>query len=552
MKSFLEMYKIPELNCIDGNILAIGFLKSDKSNQAYQDFTIKWMTLFDDWKSGKIPDNNEYIFETIKNYLLETLLRYKKYISVEDWTIIQSITAIDNLITVNNKQDIDIEYVDGKKFTIENGVYSATGNSKLDYDELRKYIAKGALIGIRELKSFISKNPKYSKRGKVIEDLDERVVYKDYTITTEQLTNFLESAELYSCFNAKEIRELINQKYLSKWNVIKAMSNKNITEPKVLELMQLGVLTKEEVLKKYYHATTFGELGKKPKTSIDTKLMLYALGELPIKSIETPEEQLEREKLKEETMAFLGANLDSNKIGELLTHNVLNYDESISFLSFLVEHKHIAQEQSDYYEKLMSDFKTNQLLNISQVEELGYTGQKTGETHKAGVAIDPNLRIKYLKSIGSVKRIIIKGKKMLSDQTGRERKNTIDGYELLILPEKRIGILEKFYESTRSASNDIGYKHNKKGELIPAISNATYIIPIGLAKELAENKNKQELLRLPYVRRCFHTANWVNMLESRIKEVSPEIEFDKQNTDIWAKKISENYRTNRGNDRTEK
>ena len=251
-------------------------------------------------------------------------------------------------------------------------------------------------------------------------------------------------------------------------------------------------------------------------------------------------------------MAFLGANLDSNKIGELLTHNVLNYDESISFLSFLVEHKHIAQEQSDYYEKLMSDFKTNQLLNISQVEELGYTGQKTGETHKAGVAIDPNLRIKYLKSIGSVKRIIIKGKKMLSDQTGRERKNTIDGYELLILPEKRIGILEKFYESTRSASNDIGYKHNKKGELIPAISNATYIIPIGLAKELAENKNKQELLRLPYVRRCFHTANWVNMLESRIKEVSPEIEFDKQNTDIWAKKISENYRTNRGNDRTEK
>ena len=72
MKSFLEMYKIPELNCIDGNILAIGFLKSDKSNQAYQDFTIKWMTLFDDWKSGKIPNNNEYIFETIKNYLLET------------------------------------------------------------------------------------------------------------------------------------------------------------------------------------------------------------------------------------------------------------------------------------------------------------------------------------------------------------------------------------------------------------------------------------------------------------------------------------------------
>ena len=200
MKSFLEMYKIPELNCIDGNILAIGFLKSDKSNQAYQDFTIKWMTLFDDWKSGKISNEDEYIFETIKNYLLETLLRYKKYISVEDWTIIQSITAIDNLITVNNKQDIDIEYVDGKKFTIENGVYSATGNSKLDYDELRKYIAKGALIGIRELKSFISKNPKYSKRGKVIEDLDERVVYKDYTITTEQLTNFLESAELYSCF----------------------------------------------------------------------------------------------------------------------------------------------------------------------------------------------------------------------------------------------------------------------------------------------------------------------------------------------------------------
>lgn len=551
MKSFLEMYKIPELNCIDGNAMAIGFLKSGKSNQAYQEFILKRMTLLDDLESGKIPNNNEYIYETIKNYILETLLRYKKYISVEDWTIIQYMIAIENLISVNDKQDINIDYVDGKKFRIKNGVYSATGNPKLDYDELRKYIAKGALIALKELKSFISKNPRYSKKGKVIADFSEGFTYQDYIIKAEYLTGFLESELLYSCFDAKEIRELINQKYLSKWNVIKAMSNKNITEPKVLELMQLGVLTKEEVLKKYYHSTSFGELGKKSKTSIDTKLMLYALGELPIKSIETPEEQLEREKLKEETMAFLGANLDSNKIGELLTHNVLNYDESISFLSFLVEHKHIAQEQSDYYEKLMSDFKTNQLLNISQVEELGYTGQKTGETHKAGVAIDPNLRIKYLKSIGSVKRIIIKGKKMLSDQTGRERKNTIDGYELLILPEKRIGILEKFYESTRSASNDIGYKHNKKGELIPAISNATYIIPIGLAKELAENKNKQELLRLPYVRRCFHTANWVNMLESRIKEVSPEIEFDKQNTDIWAKKISENYRTNREKDRNE-
>ena len=79
--------------------------------------------------------------------------------------------------------------------------------------------------------------------------------------------------------------------------------------------------------------------------------------------------------------------------------------------------------------------------------------------------------------------------------------------------------------------------------------NATYINPIGLAKDLVETQNKKDLLKLPYVRRCFHTVNWVSMLENRMKEVNPEMEFDKQNTDKWVKKISQNYRESKENNR---
>ena len=70
-------------------------------------------------------------------------------------------------------------------------------------------------------------------------------------------------------------------------------------------------------------------------------------------------------------------------------------------------------------------------------------------------------------------------------------------------------------------------------------------VPIAMAKELIETRNKQQLMRNPYVVRVAHTRNWVNLVENGIKKVCSrvgmDVEFDKENTDIWSQKVKDNY-----------
>ena len=166
--------------------------------------------------------------------------------------------------------------------------------------------------------------------------------------------------------------------------------------------------------------------------------------------------------------------------------------------------------------------------------------------YRKGITIDPQMRLAYLESIGSVKRVKVNGQMWITeDEKSRKKTNSLDGYEILIIPDKKIAILEKFYEVTRDLKGNMQYKKNEKGEYIPAISNATYIMPIGLAKDLIENKNKKDLIESRYVHRTFHTADWVRANEKKMLRINPEIQFEKTNTDIWAKKISENYKKNK-------
>ena len=366
-------------------------------------------------------------------------------------------------------------------------------------------------------------------------------------ISKKNITDSLSSKELYDCFSADEIANLFSERYISKSNLLKAISLKNIEESKVLELMQKGILSSEEVLKKYYKSSSFKDVAHKDKTKAESKILLYSMGLADIQDIESTSEKIsQRPKISSEYFKKVAHKFTPNMIGELLTHYVLTYDESITFLQTLEDEKIITHEQNSYFEKLMEDFKTNQLLNESTMESLPTNSEhKAIPTYKAGITIDPKLRMRYLESIGTVKRILVKGRRLLSDNSTSNKKNSIDGYELLILPDKRIAVLEKFYETTQDKSGKVVYRKNKDGLLIPAISNATYIIPIGLAKELTETKNKKDLLQLPYVRRCFHVGNWVEILQERMQNVNPDIEFDKANTDKWQLRISENYEKNR-------
>ena len=164
-----------------------------------------------------------------------------------------------------------------------------------------------------------------------------------------------------------------------------------------------------------------------------------------------------------------------------------------------------------------------------------------------GVTIDPRARKEYLKSIGDIKDIFIKGQPLMQDDCARKadgsaKRNSLDGYQLIIVPDKRVAILEKFYEVTRNKEGEVVYKKDEKDRLIPAIENATYIFPIGLAKDFCEKRNKQQLIHdSKHVRRVAHTMNWVKNIESKILTLNPRANFEKENTEKWHQKVVSNY-----------
>ena len=110
---------------------------------------------------------------------------------------------------------------------------------------------------------------------------------------------------------------------------------------------------------------------------------------------------------------------------------------------------------------------------------------------------------------------------------------------------KKIAVLEKFYEVTRDKNENIVYKKDENGNLIAAIENATYIMPIGMAKDFAERKNKQQLRQSPYVTSVSHTMNWIRNTENAIALVAEraglQVEFSRENTEKWSKLVKENY-----------
>ena len=112
-----------------------------------------------------------------------------------------------------------------------------------------------------------------------------------------------------------------------------------------------------------------------------------------------------------------------------------------------------------------------------------------------------------------------------------------------------MAILEKLYETTRDKNGKIEYKKNKEGKLIPAVENATYIIPIEMAADFARKKNKKELIESSDVRRVSHSMEWVSNLESKAKSLMKirgvEVEFDEKNTELWAERIRQNYIENK-------
>lgn len=471
-------------------------------------------------------------------------------------------------IQMKNKADTtEIVYTNGDIILERNGDIAkktSNGPEKITVQELQESLIEGALIANKEMQEDLKRNKgiritgTYAGRG--IHSKKENL-----TIDAKDLDSFCKGKEVFNALNADKIKDFYNKKLYTYSDIIKAASTGAISVPKTLMLYKNGTLKKEDILKRVFKANDFETMLRKKDFSSDFKFLIYGINETGINSLErnlkNTNDRSEK-RISRETFETCAQFFNDKKIGELLTHGVLDYDESKEFLDVLVKSKVITKEKSQYFEKMMEDFKCDELLNQVESEPLDGDGKGKRGTYSSGLTIDPELRLDYLKSIGSVKRVRINGemafggddeeeKKEKNDKNNgnkkkqKKRYNSLDGYELLIIPDKRIAVLEKFYEVTRDNNGHMVYKTDKNGNYIPATENATYILPIGVAKQLAEKRNKKTLMESKYVHRAFHKIGWVQDVEKKMQKINPEIQFEKQNTDLWVKRAEKSYKANK-------
>lgn len=453
----------------------------------------------------------------------------------------------------NKEKNIEINYTNGD-IIVRNGdsfikKSEENGIEIISESEIKGSLIKGMLIANKQLADSLKRNPNmnisgmYYGRGS--NPKKERVSF-----SLKELNAMSKNENILRGLSVDTIREIINERLVGQNSVLRAATKGIISREDTLELMNEGVLKKEEVARKVFGVNNINDVMKSEKETIETKLMLYSLGISNIHALETnssTSKDRDEKQISPEFFERISKYFDKKKIGELLTHNVLSYVESKRFLDSLTSQKVISSEENKYFENVMNDFKCNELLNTVETEAIGGSGDGDRRPrHVTGLTIDPGLRMEYFRSIGAVKRVKIKGESLIDDgDTAKKKKNSLDGYELLIIPDKKIAILEKFYEVSRDKVGNLEYRKDKNGSLIPSIENATYILPIGLAKDLAENRNKKELMSTPSVRRAFHTMDWSNTVEKKMQKINSEIEFSKENTEKWKEKIAKNYRKNK-------
>lgn len=443
------------------------------------------------------------------------------------------------------------------EFCYGNGEIVTINNNKISMqlhksaEELKNDLAEAILIANQELQSK-SKNTQFSIVG-IYAGRGENQTPTKEQFSSKDLAELAKSKLVLSNLEFDKMEKYISKGLVNKWSLIRLMEKGELDVNCAIDFFERGIIKSDDLLKKVFKVNNFSELIKNNKLSLKSKLLLYSMdkvkiGELEksvVKNIEN-EETISKDDFGSIVKYY---SRDINKISELITHDVLDFTQSMQFLEKLQESYYISDGEKDYLEDIMNDFKVKQLLNQTEngkiKKEENFVNPPKSPTTK-GVTIDPRVRREYLKSIGDVKDVFIKGQAFIQDDSSKEengliKRNSLDGYQLIIIPDKKVAILEKFYEVTRNKEGNVEYRKDENGNLIPAIENATYIIPIGLAKDFCEKKNKQELIKSPYVRRAAHTMNWVKNIESKIKVLNPKAEFEKENTDKWNKKVISNY-----------
>lgn len=442
----------------------------------------------------------------------------------------------------------EICYNDGEIIVVDNNTIT-TNRDDHSIQDIKTRLAEGILIAstqFQNTKRAINRTGLYHGRG-----LNNATTRE--TFDSEKLKKVAKSREVISSLDKTKFADYVRSGLIKKWDILKFADREILPTDIAIDLMIEGIFTPQDIYKALKIRSDH-DLSTCYKIGFLSKLKLYSSGKMSIEEMEKSskfEEKrdalyLSEDDVKQVSKYYKG---NINKISELLTHNVLDFSLSMRFLDGLVREECITSSEKDYLVNIMNDFKTTELLNGTQNQRFESIGERTfGPRVRAnGVTIDPNLRKQYFASIGNVKEVFINGERFISDESdGVTERNSLDGYQLIIIPDKKIAVLEKFYEVTRTEDGKLEYKRDKNGNYIAATEQATYIMPIAMAKDFAEKKNKQELMKSPYVARTLHSMNWVKNTEDAMVKVANrsglDIEFEKENTDRWAKRVTENYK----------
>ncbi len=168
-------------------------------------------------------------------------------------------------------------------------------------------------------------------------------------------------------------------------------------------------------------------------------------------------------------------------------------------------------------------FSENELVEITEEKK---------EAKPSSFVIDPSVRLGYFQSLGEVKKVQLQGQNFIKDSDDRiGKRNSLDGYEMFVIPSKAIAVLEKLYETSRDQSGNIGYVRNQAGERVPAIESETYFMPMSMARDFMEGNNKREMLRSPFVEKAYHTSNWVINAGQKMDRIMLEMAMAKNDRD---------------------
>ena len=498
-------------------------------------------------------------YEASKKFeiLVEVLSSNSNLVSIEDLILYCAFRSQTNLYMYTRTEEVNAGRINTSKMNNCYECYDGNGDSVVSFDGVdwiriahmkfpievepfnKKEMCSKAIMQM--FKAYRILNSKSDKKRFIPL---RKGTFRQFNLTEDQysyekMSNALHSKTVWQNMDYTQIDEWISQEIITREELMQAFEGGMILPRDIAIINELGIIP--EISEK-------AQLNEQAQNSqLFAKLLLYTRGKAKIEDIEKfleeyPEQRnfIDTNMIEELSLGF--HKFDArNSLYSLLVHDILDYDQSMVLIRKMKEDRKLTDADEEYLKKGIHDFKVNQLINMQQSAPFKSWKNCKISTSFGRLTIDPNVRRDYFENMGSVKSIFIGNSLLIGIGHSSTSRNSLDGYQLLVIPDKGVGILEKFFE-TKHEDGKIVYKKDKDGNLIPTIENATYVMPIEKAAEYATRRNKRDLTNSGNVKKVYHTRNWSKALEASMEAIAPKYaKFDRDTSDKWAKIIADNY-----------